>query len=129
MKNGKVILVIDDEIGYRQLYQYLLEPLGYEVETAEDGSIGCEMALKKYYEMIFLDVHMPKMLGPEVLKRIKEQHPEQIIIIFSSDSDSNRQFEEESMKLGAFDCLYKPVDLKDIVNVIERVNNYKSNGK
>lgn len=117
------ILAIDDEVGYRELYQYLLEPLGYQVEIAEDGEQGYAMAVKNSYDLIFLDVHMPKMSGTEVLKGIKAVHPGQIVIIFSSGSDSGRKFETLAKEMGAFDCLYKPVDLEDILNVIHRAFN------
>lgn len=117
---GKKILVVDDELGYREFYKYLLEPLGYHVETAEDGEQGCEMAVKKSYDLILLDVHLPKMIGTEVLKRIKQVRPSQKVVIFSSSSDTTYQFEKEAKELGAFECLYKPVDLEDILDVIKR---------
>ena len=122
----KMILVIDDEAGFRNLHQFLLEPLGYSVEFAEDGRQGFEMAAKKCYDLILLDMHMPNMNGIEVLRRIKEIHPEQKVIISSSNSDETHSLEEVARKLGAFDCLYKPMDVADIFKVINRALNASS---
>ena len=66
------ILVIDDEQGIRDLFCFLLEPYGFQVFTAEDGIKGIEMVKKDNYDIIFLDIHMPKMQGSEVLKEIKK---------------------------------------------------------
>jgi len=118
MKNK--ILVIDDEQGIRDLFQYLLEPLGYQVFTACDGLEGIEMVKKNEFDIIFLDVHMPKMQGPEVLKIIKEIKPKQIVIIFSSSSDPDYLFESKAKELGAYTCLYKPVDVNEILDIINK---------
>jgi len=118
MKNK--ILVIDDEQGIRDLFQYLLEPLGYQVFTACDGLEGIEMVKKNEFDIIFLDVHMPKMQGPEVLKIIKEIKPTQIVIIFSSSSDPDYLFESKAKELGAYTCLYKPVDVNEILDIINK---------
>ena len=75
------------------------------------------------FDIIFLDVHMPKMKGPEALRQIKQLNPNQIVIIFSSSSDSNYTFETEAKQLGAYSCLYKPVDIDEIMKVIEEASN------
>ena len=122
------ILIIDDEKGYRDFYRFMLEPLGYEVSSAEDGEQGLNMALAGGYDMIFLDVHMPKMRGPEVLEKIKAANPDQLVVIFSSNSDSDFNFETNAREKGAFDCLFKPVDIEDILKVLNRAFEGKANG-
>ena len=57
---NKNILVVDDEVGYREFYKYMLEPLGYHVETAEDGLQGYEMALKMFMILFFWMFICPK---------------------------------------------------------------------
>lgn len=125
----KLILVIDDERGYRDFYGYMLEPFGYEVHSAEDGKKGLEMALQNEYEAIFLDVHMPGLKGPDVLKMIKQAKPKQIVIIFSSSSDPSFSFEKKARDMGAFDCLYKPVEVDDILKVLRKALGVNGNGK
>ena len=113
------ILVVDDEQGIRDMFRFLLEPQGFEVFTACDGQEAVEMVTKGKYDLIFLDVHMPKMRGPEALKAIKKIRPDQLVVIFSSSSDPNYVFETEAKHLGAFDCLYKPCDIDDILKVVD----------
>lgn len=120
---SKRVLVIDDELGYRELYQYVLGPLGYQVESAENGQQGYEMAIKTSYDLILLDAHLPKMTGSEVLQRIKQARPDQRVIVFTSSSDPARQFEDQAKDAGAFDCLYKPVDLELLLGTIRRAMN------
>ena len=65
---------------------------------------------------------MPKMKGAEALRQIKQLNPNQIVIS-SSSSDSNYTFETEAKQLGAYSCLYKPVDIDEIMKVIEEASN------
>lgn len=123
----KRILVIDDESGYREFYKFLLEPLGYEVMTAADGREGLDMAAAREYDIIFLDVHMPKMRGPEVLAQIKKIRPSQIVVIFSSSSDPSFLFEDQAKTMGAFECMYKPVDLDDLLRIMKKAGIHVPN--
>ncbi len=120
MAKNRTILIIDDEKGYRDFYKFVLEPIGYDVSSAADGEEGLRMALDNSYDLILLDVHMPKMRGPEVLTEIKKVKPFQIVIIFSSSSDPTFSFENKAKELGAFECLYKPVDLEDMLKIMDR---------
>lgn len=132
MGNLKKILVIDDEQGIRDLFGFVLKPKGFEVFTANDGLEGVEMVKKDSFDIIFLDVHMPRMQGPEALKIIKQIRPNQAVIIFSSSSDPEFVFEKEAKKLGAYACLYKPVNVDDILETIEKAldaNKDLNNGK
>lgn len=121
------VLIIDDEQGIRDLFKFLLEPRGFEVDTAVDGLEGVEKFKKDNYNIVFLDVHMPKMAGPEVLKAIKQIKPVQIVVIFSSSSDPNYEFESKAKDLGAYTCLYKPCEIEEILRVIEEA--VKLNGR
>ena len=129
MNKTKSLLIIDDEKGYRDFYKFILTPLGFTVSTAEDGAIGLQMAVENDYDIILLDVHLPKLRGPEVLAGIKNVKPEQIVIIFSSSSDPSFNFETRAKELGAFDCLYKPVDLDDILKTINRAQALRGDNK
>jgi DNA-binding NtrC family response regulator len=116
----KRILIADDEQGIRDLFRFLLEEQGFEVFTACDGMEAVEMVEKHTFDLVFLDVHMPKMRGPEAIKKIKEINPEQIVVIFSSSSDPYLIFETQAEQNGAFECLYKPFSIDSMLNVIKR---------
>ncbi|OGS27497.1 MAG: hypothetical protein A2297_09845 [Elusimicrobia bacterium RIFOXYB2_FULL_48_7] len=126
MEKKARILMVDDEQGIRDLFKFLLEPLGYQVFTAIDGLEGVEMVKKESFDIVFLDVHMPRMRGPEALKVIKQLRPNQPVVIFSSSSDPKHIFEEEAKKLGAYTCIYKPVEIDEILKIIEEITGRES---
>ena len=67
------LLIIDDERGIRNTLKEILADEGYEVEVAENGKQGLEMAQAKAYDLIFSDIKMPEMDGIDVLKALKGQ--------------------------------------------------------
>jgi len=116
---NKNLLIIDDEQGIRDLFKFMLEPKGFEVTTADNGEKGLDMAKKHDYSLIFLDVHMPKMRGPEVLKEIKKMKPQQKVVMFSSSSDPEFTFEKEAEKSGAIGCIYKPFTIDEVIKILK----------
>ncbi len=115
----KSVLVVDDEQGYRDMYVFLLEPLGIKVTCVSDGQQAVQKSKENPYDLIVMDVHMPVLTGPEALKQIKKMRPEQKIVIFSSSSDPNYVFENQAKEEGAIECLFKPVDLEDIKRILK----------
>ena len=66
------LLIIDDERGIRNTLREILADEGYEVDVAENGKQGLEMAQEKAYDLIFSDIKMPEMDGMELLAKIGE---------------------------------------------------------
>jgi CheY-like chemotaxis protein len=114
------VLVADDEAGIRDLIKYLLEPLGYDVVTVRDGQEAVDIVSTKEFDIIFLDIHMPKMRGTEALDQIRKLRPSQAVVIFSSSSDPFYVFESQARQRGAFDCMYKPFELEDLIKIIDK---------
>ena len=114
------ILVVDDEQGYRDLFTYMLEPLGMNVTCVCNGLQALEKLNEKVYDLVLMDVHMPEMGGPETLKRIKIKWPNQKVVIFSSSSDPEYKFEKLAEQQGVIECLFKPVDDAEIRRVLKK---------
>lgn len=72
MDDKKRILIVEDEIFIRELYEDYLTKRGYEVLSAEDGEKGLQLAQDEKVQLILLDVMLPKMTGIDVLKHVKE---------------------------------------------------------
>ena len=115
----KSILIVDDEPGFHDMLRYLLEPLGFIVHSAHDGLEGLECVRRQNYDIIFLDVHMPKMRGPELLKIIKELKPMQFVVMMSSGSDPRQVLEQTAKELGAMACLFKPFEISQVLETIQ----------
>lgn len=116
----KSLLVADDEEGIRDLLRYTMEPLGYEVTTVSDGMEALEAVRARSFDLVILDVHMPRLSGPEVLEKIREVRPAQRVLVVSSSSDASHSFEQRVAEFGASACLFKPVDLDELIGTIER---------
>jgi DNA-binding response OmpR family regulator len=113
------LLLVDDEDGLRTLMRSELEALGYSVEEADGGTIALEMVEKTTYDLIILDIRMPDLDGISVLKTLRStQIPSKIVMLTGVDE---LRLTRECLKLGANDYLTKPIQMKNLVNCIERV--------
>ena len=75
------ILIIDDERSIRNSLGEILTDEGYDVDVAEDGAMGCAMAEKEKYNIIFCDIKMPGMDGIEVLDRLNEMETDSAVVM------------------------------------------------
>lgn len=116
---GRSILVADDEVGLRDLSHFLLEPLGYEVVSVADGIEATEAIARRSFDLVILDVHMPRMGGPEAFAEIRRLRPAQRIVVVSSSLKVDRVAEEELLRGGVVTCLFKPVTLEELLGAIE----------
>lgn len=78
-----------------------------------------ELGRQRDFGIIFLDVHMPKISGYEILRKIRQMKPEQKVVVMSSGSEPSHGFEEEARGLGASGCLHKPFDVDQILKAAE----------
>lgn len=120
MTNQRSILVVDDEEALRTVLSSELSGEGYHVETASDGDEAiATLQNNNKFDLILLDIKMPKVDGFEVLKFIKANTPHIKVIMLTAFADLKNAI--ESKKLGADDFISKPYDLVDLLTTIERV--------
>ncbi len=121
------ILIIDDERSIRNSLKEILADEGYDVDVAENGAQGCEMADKEKYSVIFCDIKMPGMDGMEVLDKLAEMGIDSAVVMISGHGDIDTAV--ECIKKGAFDFIQKPLDLNRILitikNATEKVSLVK----
>ena len=115
------ILIIDDERSIRNSLKEILADEGYEVEVAENGIQGCEMADKEKYNVIFCDIKMPEMDGMEVLEKLIGMGIESAVVMISGHGDIDTAV--ECIKKGAFDFIQKPLDLNRILITIKNATD------
>ena len=114
------ILIIDDERSIRNSLGEILTDEGYDVDVAEDGAMGCTMAEKEKYNIIFCDIKMPGMDGIEVLDKLNEMETESAVVMISGHGDIATAV--ECIKKGAFDFIPKPLDLNRILITIKNAS-------
>ncbi|MGN0189269.1 MAG: sigma-54-dependent transcriptional regulator [Candidatus Cryptobacteroides sp.] len=115
------LLVIDDERSIRNSLKEILMDEGYEVDVAEDGVRGVELALREKYSVIFCDIKMPQMDGVEVLDRLVAEGVDSAVIMISGHGDIDTAV--ECIKKGAFDFIQKPLDLNRILITIKNATD------
>ncbi len=121
MAKKSSILVVDDEDALRTVLGGELANEGYEVRTAADGDEAISELDKSPFDLVLLDIKMPRLNGFEVLKFIKEKHEKTKVVMLTGFADLKNAI--ESKKLGADDFVSKPYDLVDLLTTIERVLN------
>ncbi|RKY89835.1 hybrid sensor histidine kinase/response regulator [candidate division KSB1 bacterium] len=112
------ILVVDDEEGIRQGCSMILEPEGYDVDTAKDGNEGYEKFKKNSYDLILVDLMMPGMNGMELLKRIHDDDKEVITVVITGYATVETAV--DAMKKGAYDYIPKPFTPDELIVVVGR---------
>ena len=117
------ILVIDDERSIRNTLKDILEFEQYKVELAEDGKRGLEMAKAGNYDLIFSDIKMPEMDGMELLQALCEDGIETPIVMISGHG--NIETAVETIKMGAFDFIEKPIDLNRLLVTVKNALDKK----
>ncbi len=113
------ILVADDEEALRELLTEQLTGEGYQVDTAFDGEDAIEKIQAATYNLVILDINMPRKTGLEVLHFIRDQKlPIRVVMLTGRLGYS---VGSESMKLGADEFITKPFDLNYLNLAIKRV--------
>ena len=115
---ARILVVDDEEIVVRSCLRILGEETDYEVESVQDGMDALKRIDENHYDVLILDIMMPRMDGLEVLQRVKETHPDIDVVMVTGLSQIDTAV--RSMKLGAFDYLPKPFDPDELKLVVKR---------
>lgn len=124
----KRILIIDDDDEIRELLEFDVSHSGYFVDTAKDGMEGLNKALNNSYDLILLDVMMPKMNGFDVCKNIRQAKLAIPILMLTAKGTIDDK--TEGFDCGADDYLVKPFDIQEVllrIRVLLRRNSFEEN--
>lgn len=122
----KKLLVVDDEPVLLKGLKYTLEQENYSIDTAVDGEEAYRKAISGDYDLVILDLMLPKMNGLEVCEKVREQSMVPIIILTAKGEDSSKVL---GLEYGADDYLTKPfnvLELKARIRAIFRRVNVDS---
>ncbi len=106
------ILIVDDDRKLCRLVADYLEPMGYDVDAAHNGSQGLELVREGDYEAVILDVMMPQMDGFEVLKRLREESDIPVIMLTARGEETDRIV---GLEMGADDYLPKTFSSRELL--------------
>jgi len=127
MSQPSVILVVDDEANFREIFSAKLGQAGFKVETAESALAGIEKAKRIKPDLILLDIRMPEVNGVDAMMRIKEDPSIKDIKVVFLTSAGDPQLQAEgsdekfAVEIGASGYVRKTDDLDAIV---EKIKSY-----
>ena len=113
------ILTIEDDAAIRRGIVDALTFAGYGVLQAADGTLGLEMALRRDYDLLLLDLVLPGCEGLEILREVRRVRPTQAVIILTARGEENDRV--SGLKLGADDYVVKPFSVRELLARVESV--------
>jgi DNA-binding response OmpR family regulator len=113
------ILVVEDDKAIRQGIVDALAFDGYDVLEAKDGKEGTQMALRFDYDLLLLDLILPKGDGLEILEAVRAGRPTQPVIILTARGEEQDRI--KGLELGADDYVVKPFSVKELLARIQAV--------
>jgi len=115
---GADILIVDDEPKMRHILRIILEEAGYSIKEAQNGMEALDILSRHPCGVVFTDLKMEGMDGVEVLRKIKEAHPETPVVVLTAFGSIESAV--EAMNEGALDYITKPFDEDKILITVER---------
>ena len=120
---AKIILVVEDEPGIRQVCQRALTSQGYHVDFATNGATATDMLMEEDYNLLLIDIKTPVMNGKEFYRNIEARYPKlrDKVIFTTGDVISNdtQGFLEEAGRL----CLLKPFTPAELQTIVRKYLN------
>jgi DNA-binding NtrC family response regulator len=120
MDNLRVLFVDDEE----ELVSTVVERLQLRKIDARGALSGAEalrLIEEQVFDVVVLDVKMPGLGGLEVIKRIKQERPDLVVIFLTGHGSKDSA--EESLRMGAFACLMKPIDIEALIKILHKAAN------
>ena len=118
------ILVADDEQSMREFLEIMFKKEGYHVSLAPNGEEVLKLAEKEIFDLVLLDIRMPRLDGISVLKKLKAISPETIVIMITAYASADTAI--KAMKEGAYDYITKPFKVEEIKLIIKNALEKKN---
>lgn len=112
----KRILIVEDEKNIADIIEYNIQKHGYETDVAYDGEKGLALALSGKYDLVLLDVMLPKMDGFEICRRVRQRLDTPIIMLTAREEEHDKVM---GLELGADDYMTKPFGTAELLSRIK----------
>ena len=117
------VLLIDDDESFRSILQYNLHKAGYQVVSAPNGREGLKCMEAETFAVVITDIKMPGMDGLEVLRRVKKESPETLVVMITAHGSI--EMAVEAMRDGAYDYITKPLNRDALLMTLEKALQYR----
>ncbi len=120
---SKSILIVEDEETLRESIKRIFIKEGYAVDTAESAEKGLELLTTAVYDVIISDIMLPGMDGIELLGKVREQLPDQVVIIVTAYASLDTSV--KALRAGAYDYIMKPIIHEEIKQIVRNALRQK----
>ena len=118
---GKNILAVDDSSGVRKMVKFALKTKGHDVVTAVDGQEGLEKLMEGDYELIILDINMPRLDGFGLLDKLKKIPEKADIPILMLTTEGQEEDKDKALRMGANTYMVKPFKPTELISTVEKM--------
>jgi DNA-binding NtrC family response regulator len=120
-RQGGFILLVDDDPGVCTTLKNILDKKGHKVCIAHTGEEAIKKAREETFDIIFLDMKLPTINGLETYLAIKEINPELVAILMTGYHREMADLVQEALNKDAYTCLYKPLNIENMLMLIKEI--------
>lgn len=120
-KQGGLILIVDDDPGTCKTIENVLTKKGYDVVISNTGEDAITKAKEKFFDIIFIDMKLPTLNGLETYLELKKINPKLIAIVITAYHQEMDDLVQEAMNNSAYTCLTKPINIEDMLVLINEI--------
>ena len=125
--NVKKILLVDDEPDITFTIKIIFKEIGFQVDTFNDPITALKSYTTNFYDLVILDIKMPKMNGFELYTRIREKDPSVKICFLTAIAMFNKEFRKAQFEMGKIideECvIQKPIKTEDLIRKLTSMMN------
>jgi len=116
------VLLVDDDAAIRQSLAGFIRRSGRKVMVCANGAEALRELERQSYPLIITDIYMPQVDGMELLRQVGVRSPQSLVVLITGHGDVKNAV--EAMRLGAYDYLLKPVDVRELSLLLDRIDEY-----
>ena len=120
-KQGALVLVVDDDPGTCITLRNILTNKSFEVGVAHTGEEAIAIAQQAVHDIIFIDMKLPTINGLETYWAIREINPQAVTIMITAYRQEMAELVEEALKNHAYTCLYKPLEMDELLRLVDEI--------
>lgn len=125
LKEGTIISIVDDDPIITAKMRDYLEEKGYRVDITTNGTDAVELVRKRKPHIVFIDIEIPPANGLDTYLKIKEINPKTTVVMLAEYRKRPKILAGEAIKQNAFTCLYRPFEIDEALQIIEKIEKVK----
>lgn len=122
LRKESCIVIVDNDPRFCKTLGDILQGRGYEVSQITDPHDVMER-IKPDLQLVFLDIKLNSINGLDVLKKIRKKYPHLPVILVTGYREEVASVIDEALKMGAYTCLYKPLQIEELIEVLRKVHH------